>query len=837
MLSGRIIYDVASVLQIPRKGLTSAMQWFDCLVQAVERKTEAILQHAATLASSEATRTPECARILKTRCPSCFGGKKFGGKHDVVVSVDGNFNHRHETVDQVGEDIAAARKRPAKPRRPTGARVPDEALDVCQDSHEAGSGSNVKTSLEHFDDGGVMALVCRHDIPLFLANIDTPGEQQKYPIALIKHLFSLIPGDATVMVQYDVGCVVDRSREQFQILPEAICSRLSFSTSIMHSYAHEFACQIVYNPRAEKNVPMHEKTADEAIAKVSYTPAELMTMWEQQKQTQLSVRSHAPARIKKELEAILNLQSELESVEQSIQSTRNFVSSLRSASGITKTLLDTLEARQQDIALKVEELYASLNVHESFPELQGVDLEFVRCLLLARDIKMNIRKRAIGSFNEYDKLNQAQGGGGPPVGTKAHQYYRQSIAKRMPALRKLIRRFNDLCARAKSLYKPQWNIPVPEQLPEEISLLKKDPGLLEDVWISSAPSTTYQWLYDSEIREAMRAVHRKERCVEEKQRIGMEMDNLCRWFGTEIMAAEIALILLENTAFRAILSHYRSRIIDLKGQWSTRTTSALFDAHITAATKEAKRQYARLVGQPPDEGILLTWLKPMVTGSVRDTDPESPDDNISACMDPPTSDEEKLLMDPGNTDLGDQEDEDLRASDDDYSTDDEDTATSFHEPNTDVNDAMIVDDPIISHSILRMEYATADSMLLVRLESLVSVTDSSERTAPHLLSVALANGARRYVFSRKELHILASKDQRLNDDCVNNLAMLLHVLLCRLADVEKKATLCCVFFDVRIRTTFDRPTRKSSRPYLGSRSAPSILGKAGMDDSNSPETL
>lgn len=113
-------------------------------------------------------------------------------------------------VDKVGSDIEEARKRPAKSRQP---QVPDEAIDACEDSHEAGSGSNVKTSLEHFDDGGVMALVCHHNIPLFLANIDTPGEQQKYAFALIKHLFSHIPPTATVKVLYDVGCVMDRSRE------------------------------------------------------------------------------------------------------------------------------------------------------------------------------------------------------------------------------------------------------------------------------------------------------------------------------------------------------------------------------------------------------------------------------------------------------------------------------------------------------------------------------------------------------------------------------------------------------------------------------------------------
>ena len=56
-----------------------------------------------------------------------------------------------------------------------------------------------------------MALICRHDIPLFLANINTPGEQQKYSVALIEHLFSLIPANATVSVLYDVACVLDRT--------------------------------------------------------------------------------------------------------------------------------------------------------------------------------------------------------------------------------------------------------------------------------------------------------------------------------------------------------------------------------------------------------------------------------------------------------------------------------------------------------------------------------------------------------------------------------------------------------------------------------------------------
>jgi hypothetical protein len=141
--------------------------------------------------------------------------------------MDGNFHHRHRRsagdsphfhdpkffisktqVDLVGNRIEAARKTPPKKYKPS---VPTEAIDDCEKSHEAADGDKQKTNMDRFDDTGLMALICRHDIPLFFANIDTPGEQQKYAIALLEHFFSFIPLHATVACLYDVGCVVDRS--------------------------------------------------------------------------------------------------------------------------------------------------------------------------------------------------------------------------------------------------------------------------------------------------------------------------------------------------------------------------------------------------------------------------------------------------------------------------------------------------------------------------------------------------------------------------------------------------------------------------------------------------
>ena len=75
-----------------------------------------------------------------------------------------------------------------------------------------------------------------------------------------------------------------------------------------------------------------------------------------------------------------------------------------------------MENTQQWLQDESERLYASLNVHDSYPELQGMSLEFVRTLLLARDLKINICKRAVASFFEWDKLDSAAGGRSNPLG-------------------------------------------------------------------------------------------------------------------------------------------------------------------------------------------------------------------------------------------------------------------------------------------------------------------------------------------------------------------------------------------------------------------------------------
>ena len=107
------------------------------------------------------------------------------------------------------------------------AKVPDEAIDACEQSHHAAKGAQQQGS-DQFDDYRVMSIVCRHDVPLFFANIDTLREQQKYMIALVEHVISMLPSQATTVVLYDIRCIVDCSLQLvstslpacFQVLTE-----------------------------------------------------------------------------------------------------------------------------------------------------------------------------------------------------------------------------------------------------------------------------------------------------------------------------------------------------------------------------------------------------------------------------------------------------------------------------------------------------------------------------------------------------------------------------------------------------------------------------------------
>ncbi|KAG6810053.1 hypothetical protein H0H92_013548 [Tricholoma furcatifolium] len=649
-----------------RRGLGYAAQWYDNLQLYVEQALDKSILDADIKIQAFASSMTPVSSPIKAPSPqelspaairatplstvqlhpeeSQLNDIARGG--DIHVCIDGNFNHRHlrsagdsphfydpsyilpkSFVDKVGLEMDNLRTiQKPRPRNPV---VPDEAIDECESSHVAGKGSNVKTNMTTYDDGGLMALVCRHDIPIVLANIDTPEEQQKYAVSMLQWLFSLLPSNATVVLLYDVGCVLNRSLQNYDFLSQNIMNRLLLATSVMHAFVHQWACQIANNPRLRtglgltdgegverlwsrmrkligitrscgreqrlyiidrqvasigtelrkdlgvwlrrrlsKGIEAQRGKARQALDSCGVEEDILRSEWELQRASQLSVRAQAPARLKKELDTVLSLQGDLETCEKTLQATRiTLAKSLPSPQSLR--ILGSLQEHHERLKDDIEELYSSLSIQDSYPELHGVDLDFVKHLLIARDLKMNVRKRAIGSFFEWERIDQASGGRDQPLGTKLHQATRAAIKKRAPALSAGLRKYNDLCATLATMYNPEWKIPLPEPLPTELRPLRDAPSLMEDVWISRPADQVPPWLGDNKVREGIRAMLKSDRCVEEGKRLQMEADNLARWFGRELAAIELALIEPCNALLQIPLQQRRLQLLSLRTPFSS----------------------------------------------------------------------------------------------------------------------------------------------------------------------------------------------------------------------------------------------------------------------------
>jgi len=104
-----------------------------------------------------------------------------------------------------------------------------------------------------------------------------------------------------------------------------------------------------------------------------------------------------------------------------------------------------------------------------------------------------------------------------------------------------IRKFNSYCERLAELYDVSSGIPLPSPLLTKLAELRNDQSLLEDVWISPSVREIPWWLEDIDVREGIRAVLKIDQCLEEQRRLGIEADNMCRWFGHELCAIELAI--------------------------------------------------------------------------------------------------------------------------------------------------------------------------------------------------------------------------------------------------------------------------------------------------------
>ena len=92
-----------------------------------------------------------------------------------------------------------------------GLSLPEHIYSGCEKRFFAADEDNKKAEASVFSDTGLMAMVCRHDRVLFMANLRESGEKRYYALALLKRLFQELPASWTAGVLYDIGCQLHRT--------------------------------------------------------------------------------------------------------------------------------------------------------------------------------------------------------------------------------------------------------------------------------------------------------------------------------------------------------------------------------------------------------------------------------------------------------------------------------------------------------------------------------------------------------------------------------------------------------------------------------------------------
>ncbi|EDR02582.1 uncharacterized protein LACBIDRAFT_308182 [Laccaria bicolor S238N-H82] len=240
-----------------------------------------------------------------------------------------------------------------------------------------------------------------------------------------------------------------------------------------------------------------------------------------------------------------------------------------------------LARTQECLKEKVEQPYASLNIQDSFPELEDIDLDFVKLLVLACDLKINIRKQAIGSFFEWDRLDQATGGHQHAIGTKIHQNTRNVIAIRKPARLRAILKFNNYC----------------EQLEGKDSLEG------DNTAVSRARS------FRPNQRQRLSPTWNLQRSTSDpnvlhEQRAVASLTGRVSGSGSS----------QSDQTIQTLLKSCRDHLISLKSRWSnTLASSPRFDTHVQAALKIRHQDPTNVsVTSPSPDPLTMTWLQPLM---------------------------------------------------------------------------------------------------------------------------------------------------------------------------------------------------------------------------------
>ncbi|KAF9231394.1 hypothetical protein BU15DRAFT_90924 [Melanogaster broomeanus] len=505
-----------------------------------------------------------------------------------------------------------------------GMRVPTSVLEGCNDSFLAADERRDKASTRFFVDTGIMALLCRHDRVLWLANMTSAGKKQHYALALINRFFQHVDNAFVLGLLYDIGCQLEHSCCKWGFLQDYL-PRICFGISVFHAFGHQWPCQLLYHLRKYMGFGLsdgegcerfwsairplipslrvsgrHQRlfVIDSQVGHLDQKSLTNLGMWlrrcwlhcqDKKRASEAGMQLVGIPRcaLWKEWRAQVSEQTKpmprrsrnkgaeavevILALEKSLDLNRIVLTELTTALVGTSDNVAELSMQMTEYNIKIDKIK---NAIQSRKSLLGIDDQvnllslcnsvYLQARMNARALKQRMRDRLRQRKFEVEKIERSYRKTVNEYKLRLHT--ESSVRRREPGIVKLATAYNNLCTHMRSLVR-QGKAPPGISPPQPIARdglfhLDIDDDIWQDLGLQEDDSSDPPpWLADEKVRRGIQWMLELDRCLEEEERLKEERCFLQEWVVEEWRRVETA---CQDIDEEHVVFHLRRRADFLK---------------------------------------------------------------------------------------------------------------------------------------------------------------------------------------------------------------------------------------------------------------------------------
>ncbi|TFK61658.1 hypothetical protein BDN72DRAFT_934724 [Pluteus cervinus] len=561
------------------------------------------------------------SEYLRKRCPLCFGGEfpsSVAVKPDAIVCLDACFTQKRnkgsrdpervhpetsfipepdlQRMQSFVESTQTPKETVPKGKRQRDAvavdepedifegdlAVPVSVLDGCESSFTAADERCEKASTKFFDDTALMAMLCRHDRVLWIANMRSAGEKQHYALVLLETLFQHLPLAFVIGILYDIGCQLHcsclvyhpRKCVGFGLSDGEGCERFWHSISKLipvlrvsgyHQRLYVLDAQVQHLDhtslkrlghwllRRIQHCQRKRLEAEKGLAECGQPETLLRAQWKAQVHAQtrpLPRRSKNQG--KNAVEEVIRLRKAYD-----IQKKRTYEIeqqlSRQDADGYIHALaaVDIQDARKalKHIEGQLRTKEHLLGVNQKAQLSQLINDPYISFRMNALALKTQLRDRLRARKFELNPIER-MGRKFTHNTQKLHTHTDGSVRRRDPTIQQIARAYNKLCDEMNKLAQQKkalvgsicpvkvpldrlFSLDVDDSIWQDIGLNDETPSPTGDQTAKSPSPLPPLWLSNEKVRDGIKAMLERDRCIEEEMRLVHERRAMQVWFHEE----------------------------------------------------------------------------------------------------------------------------------------------------------------------------------------------------------------------------------------------------------------------------------------------------------------